>query len=67
MATGNSRVRSFECKACNSTTKFERNGMIWGMGDFILVLLTAGLWIVLRLIMNAVANPWRCSGCGKRK
>mgnify|MGYP003392431584 CR=1 FL=1 len=66
MATGNLKVKNAYCKKCAKSTKVERNGMIWGMGDFILVILTAGLWVLLRFVLNAMTNPWRCSECGLR-
>jgi hypothetical protein len=66
MATGNIKVKNARCKHCNNLVKAERNGMIWGLGDFIMVLLTLGLWAVLRWVSNALSNPWRCSKCGKR-
>ena len=66
MATGNLKVKKSFCKGCNKNTKVERNGIIWGLGDFILVLFSAGLWALLRIMLNAIVNPWRCSECGTR-
>jgi hypothetical protein len=55
MAVGNLQVR-----------KFEKNAMVWGGGDLVLVLLTWGVWAILKLEFNLAANPWRCSSCGAR-
>lgn len=62
--------------------KFERNSMIWGCGDIIMVLLGAfiglyfgsafivligaGAWIVSRFAINESTNPWRCNKCGEK-
>lgn len=40
--------------------------MVWGGGDLVLVLLTWGAWALLKILINAFANPWRCSACGAR-
>ena len=66
MATGNLKVSRRRCGQCGTVTKCERTGMVWGCGDIIMVLLTMGLWCIVRIFINAAANPWRCSECGKR-
>jgi hypothetical protein len=66
MATGNLKVSQRRCNVCGKMTKCERNGMIWGCGDPIMVFITVGLWCIARFIVNEAMNPWRCSECGKR-
>lgn len=45
-------------------SQFERNGNVWGGGDFIMVLLSCGLWAGLKVLFNRIRNPWRCVTCG---
>ncbi|CAA0121103.1 Uncharacterised protein [BD1-7 clade bacterium] len=66
MAAGNIKVTSKHCKKCNERTKFERNSLVWGAGDLIMVLLTAGLYLPFRFLIHALTNPWRCTKCGSR-
>jgi ribosomal protein L37AE/L43A len=79
---GNIQVNSKYCGKCKKTMKFERNSMVWGCGDIIMVLLGAsvgayfesiftvligvGAWVVLRFVTNESTNPWRCKECGKK-
>lgn len=66
MATGNIKVTSKFCKQCDKQTKVERNGMIMGCGDLIMVCCTFGLWLIFRVIYNAILNPWCCKECGSK-
>lgn len=66
MATGNFRMSRRFCKSCNASKNCQRNGMVWGMGDLILVLLSFGVWVIFKLAFNALLNPWRCADCGAR-
>lgn len=51
---------------CRRTSKFEKNSMVWGCGDLILVVVTFGIWLILRFVFEQFANPWRCTNCGNR-
>ena len=64
MAAGNMKATQRRCGQCGKATKHERNAMVMGCGDVVMVLLTLGLWLPLRLMLNAMSNPWRCSECG---
>lgn len=66
MAAGNIKIASKDCKHCNKRTKFERNSLVWGMGDLIMVLLTAGLYLPFRYLIHTFTNPWRCTQCGSK-
>jgi len=66
MATGNIRKTIKYCDTCMGHSSHERNGMVWGLGDFIMVLFTLGTWVLIRWGMNKFFNPWRCSICGNR-
>ncbi|HEY2092704.1 MAG TPA: hypothetical protein VGJ81_12500 [Thermoanaerobaculia bacterium] len=66
MAVGNIRIASKPCASCGRVQKFERNALVWGGGDLVLVLLTWGAWAILKILINAGTNPWRCSRCGAR-
>jgi hypothetical protein len=52
------------CTCCQHSTKFESNTMVWGFGDLVMLVLTAGAWLVIRGIWDLVGNPWRCATCG---
>lgn len=64
--TGNIKYANRRCPNCDKIVKCQRNGMVWGLGDFIMVLLTAGIWVIIRFIFNALLNPWRCADCGMK-
>ncbi len=64
MARGTTQVKNGFCKQCNKSVKTEKNATVWGVGDLVMVMLTAGGWLVLKLISNGISNPWRCYECG---
>lgn len=64
---GNIEVTTNVCSKCRQFEKFERNSFIWGLGDFLMVLMTFGMWLPIKFIYNAFVNPWRCSNCGARE
>jgi hypothetical protein len=66
MAVGNLRVSSRMCATCGTVRKFEKNAMVWGCGDLLLVVVTFGIWIIIRYVADLMVNPWRCSVCGTR-
>lgn len=53
------------CPQCPHA-EVERKRTPWGLGEVFMVVLTAGLWVPLRMIYHAVASPWRCSECRGR-
>jgi hypothetical protein len=52
------------CQQCGARKRFEKNSMIWGCGDLIMIILTFGIWMVLRFAGDFLLNPWRCKDCG---
>jgi len=64
MSRGNLKISRGRCNGCGCMSQLERNGNVWGGGDFILVLLSCGLWAGLKVLFNRVRNPWRCMACG---
>lgn len=66
MATGNIKLSSSFCENCDKQTKREKNGMVFGMGDLIMVCGTLGAWIVLKVLGDCIFNPWRCTNCGNK-
>lgn len=64
MGKGNLQVSSHYCNICRGRVKFERNAVVWGLGDFVMVVITSGLWAIIKLIYVA---PWRCAICGSPK
>src|SRR5215813_2011364 len=64
MARGAIQVKQGYCPHCGLLTKCERNSLVWGGGDLILIVFSFGGWLVLKLLWNALVNSWRCSRCG---
>ena len=63
MATGNMQITRAACPVCAKDTKMERPAQVWGMGDLIMVLMTVGLWAVVKVMSRPA---WRCSECGSK-
>lgn len=54
------------CKKCDSNRKLERpraNHIL----HLILTILTAGLWIIVWILVGLQIGGWRCSTCGSTK
>lgn len=51
------------CPNCGKVTKYERHVTAIGGGDFVLALMSIGLWLLLR---QAFKPPFRCSICGSK-
>ena len=49
------------CPNCKKQTKCERPDLSWGVGDLVMVLLTCGLWVIVRFLFR---SGWKCSDCG---
>lgn len=63
---GSLKTSSRWCARCKSQVAAVSNSWAWGCGDLILVLLTFGLWVLVKLTIAILANPWRCPNCGQR-
>ncbi len=63
---GNIKIASRWCRACKRQIRAEANSTVWGCGDLLMVLITFGVWIPLRMVLLALSSPWRCSECGRR-
>lgn len=57
------KIKSKHCRRCKERTKFERHVTAMGCGDLFMVVLTLGLWVVVRHIFTP---GWRCTVCGSR-
>lgn len=66
MGRGNLQVTQRRCSSCNRLVKAEKNSLNWGTGDFLLIVLSFGLWIPLKIMLSSIDNPWRCSQCGTK-
>ena len=66
MSRGNLAVTKRYCGVCKRMAKLERNAIEWGLGDFVMVLVTFLMWLPLKFAFNAWTNPWRCSTCGAK-
>lgn len=49
------------CKSCDKETKFEKDITAMGCGDLVLVILTLGIWLIIRSILKP---GYKCSECG---
>lgn len=54
------------CWTCEKKVQAERSRTPWSVADLLMVALTAGLWVPLRMMYHAVASPWRCAECRGR-
>lgn len=63
MATGTIETSRGFCPTCKTHTKVERNSMVWGCGDVVMVLFSCGLWVLGRILLRPA---WRCSQCGSK-
>src|SRR5262245_53260544 len=52
------------CEDCGKQVRAERRRSVWGAGTLILVVVTIGFWVPLRMMFRAVGSPWRWSECG---
>ena len=66
MGLGNIQVGQARCSRCGKMVKTERNSINWGTGDLLFIVMTLGLWVVVKRLFNRMGNPWRCSVCGER-
>jgi len=64
MSRGHLKISRGSCNACGCMSQLERNGTEWGGGDFVMVLVSCGLWVGLKVLFNRLRNPWRCMTCG---
>lgn len=63
MAVGYLQISRGYCRTCNDETKLVRNTLVWGFGDFVLVVISLGLWVALKF---AIRPSWRCFQCGSK-
>ena len=61
---GNVQISRRYCLVCHRWTKHERNAIVWGFGDLLLILFTFGLWLIPKAIIIGCVNRWRCAECG---
>jgi len=54
------------CWTCEKKVQAERSRTPWSVADLLMVALTAGLWVPIRMMYQAVTSPWRCVECGDR-
>ncbi len=63
---GNVVIQQRWCPGCKHAVAAQRNSGVWGCGDLILILLTVGLWLPIRMTLAGMSSPWRCPQCGSR-
>lgn len=66
MARGTLETTQRHCKSCQWNMPANRSSTVWGMGDFIMILVTFGGWLVVKFAFSLLSNPWRCARCGSR-
>lgn len=57
------QLASRHCTHCGTIRKFERHVTAMGGGDLIMIILTLGVWLLLRRLWTP---PFRCSVCGSK-
>lgn len=60
------QFKSGVCKNCGESRKVERKTANHIL-HLILSILTAGLWLVVWLLITIQIGGWRCSTCGSKK
>jgi hypothetical protein len=63
---GSIKIASRWCRRCKRRVAAQANSTVWGCGDLVLVLLSLGLWVPVRIVLMILTNPWRCPECGRR-
>ena len=58
--------KSGYCKNCEESRKVER-GSTNHVLHLILSIITAGLWLIVWLLISVKIGGWRCSTCGSNK
>lgn len=58
---GNVEFASGQCAHCGERRKLERPSAVWGAGDLIMIVITIGVWAILKIAMRPA---WRCTACG---
>jgi hypothetical protein len=55
------QLKTAMCKTCGKFSKFERHVTAMGVGDLFMVIITFGLWLVLRELLKP---KFCCKECG---
>jgi len=63
MGSRHVQIANKSCTQCGQNVKAERNASQMGCGDLVMVLLTFGLWVVIRQLFK---KPWLCTQCGSK-
>jgi hypothetical protein len=68
MGSNDGKIQSRDklCWTCETKVQAKRIQKPWGPGDLLLLAVTIGLWLPIRLMYEAVATPWRCDQCETR-
>lgn len=64
---GNIEICNRWCRYCGGMMKHERNAMLWGAGDLLLMLMTCFISIPLKFLLYWASgrSSWRCHWCGR--
>ena len=60
------RTADKHCRVCDRTVTAERKRSRWRAVELVLILLSAGLWVPLKMMYRAIVVPWSCSQCQHR-
>ncbi len=67
MSVGNLTYKSYYCRHCQKIALHVKNASEWGMGDIIMMVISCGVWVILRAMADIVFHKWRCGVCGTKK
>ena len=66
MANSQPQISRRFCKRCEQHLLFEKRRNLIGNGEFLLALVTLGLYVVVKWGIQQITNPWRCEHCHGR-
>jgi hypothetical protein len=55
------QLKTAMCEICSKNSKFERHVTAMGVGDLFMVIITFGMWLILRELFKP---KFRCKDCG---
>ena len=61
------KIAQRSCQNCDKRMiKAQRDVMEWGLVDLFMVIITLGMWVIIRYVWHQIFHPWTCSECGAK-
>jgi hypothetical protein len=52
------------CKVCEERTRHTREVATVGCVDFLLIVVTCGVWLLIKIPLSGLLFRWHCDECG---